>query len=297
MRIVCVPAYNEGKSITRVLTNILNQVDNTTRVIVVSDNSNDNTVARVQYLQDAHSNLYLIKNDKRYGKARAMNTVISMYPNAIILVHDGDLIALPGAIQRLFEAFKDHSMGIVSGRAVPVGNRTNTVQYWGYLMYEYTNHKLVIENISGQVLSIIGGFYAFRANAVKSVPERMVADDKFTAYKVYQSKYRSGYDSNAGVLITTPKTLRDLFIQLRRWTCGIHEFKSISSVDAPTLGKLYGISYLLNIIRAARFNPVVIFKVLTLGLFYTITDLVAWIAFRRGTLNHLWRQVASTKQL
>ncbi|MCK4364589.1 MAG: glycosyltransferase family 2 protein [Thermoplasmatales archaeon] len=69
---VIIPAYNEEKLISKTITTIPDFVD---QIIVVDDNSNDNTFKLVRSLQKKYSKkVFLIKHDKNLGVGGAIKT-------------------------------------------------------------------------------------------------------------------------------------------------------------------------------------------------------------------------------
>lgn len=110
LKIVCIPAYNEEKTIDNIVKRSLNFVD---KVIVCDDGSQDFTSKRAE-----QSGAVIIKHEKNKGKGAAFKSLFSYAKkiNADIMVTiDGDGQFLPEEINKLMNPIIEKNVDVVLG--------------------------------------------------------------------------------------------------------------------------------------------------------------------------------------
>ena len=108
--IACIPAFNEGKNIKKIILESLNHVNS---VIVCDDNSTDNTFAEAE-----SAGAYVIKHEQNMGKGAALQSLFKFarHSNAdIIVTIDGDAQFLPSEIPKLTAPIIEKKSDIVIG--------------------------------------------------------------------------------------------------------------------------------------------------------------------------------------
>ena len=109
-KIACIPAYNEGKIIKKLVGNISDYVD---KVIVCDDGSDDNT-----YSEAKSAGAVVLKHDQNVGKGVALKTLFdySKKNNAdLVVTIDGDGQFLPEEIPKIMKNVIDGTSDIVIG--------------------------------------------------------------------------------------------------------------------------------------------------------------------------------------
>ena len=121
---VVIPAYNEEKFIERKVKNIfeLDYPRNKLEVIVINDESTDNTENIVKKLQRRYRNLKLVSHGIRKGQAAAFNTGVRNSKGKFILLSDADSILDRNVLINALQSF-DHDIGAVCGRVKEVMNQ------------------------------------------------------------------------------------------------------------------------------------------------------------------------------
>ena len=110
LKIVCIPAYNEEKTIDNIVKRSLNFVD---KVIVCDDGSQDFTSKRAE-----QSGAVIIKHEKNKGKGAAFKSLFNYAKkiNADIMVTiDGDGQFLPEEINKLMNPIIEKNVDVVLG--------------------------------------------------------------------------------------------------------------------------------------------------------------------------------------
>ena len=108
--IACIPAYNEGPNIKKIIENVAKFVD---KVIVCDDGSNDNTV-----LEAENAGAYVIKSQKNKGKGAALQELFKFAKSSnvdimITIDADGQFVAdeIPLLLKPIIEEKSDIVVG------------------------------------------------------------------------------------------------------------------------------------------------------------------------------------------
>jgi chlorobactene glucosyltransferase len=115
---VCVPARNEQRDIEACLSSLLKQDYPNFEVIVVDDNSTDNTPGIIESLQKHHNNLVAIRGEALpsdwYGKPFALHQASQKARGEILLFTDADPVFQPWALTTAVRLMQKHHSDMVS---------------------------------------------------------------------------------------------------------------------------------------------------------------------------------------
>ncbi|APG61124.1 glycosyltransferase family 2 protein [Christiangramia salexigens] len=121
---IVIPAHNEGNFIGNTLESLVNQTKKPDRLIVVDDNSSDNTSRIAQTYAERYPFIELIKSKSSKEHAPGSKVINAFYKGYyhldedfdVICKFDADLIFPPNYLSRISEYFeKDTSAGMVGG--------------------------------------------------------------------------------------------------------------------------------------------------------------------------------------
>ncbi len=110
LKVACIPAYNEGKTIYSVIKNCLKYVD---KVIVCDDGSTDDT-----YEKSTNAGAVVLRNKKNSGKGAALKNLFEKARNIeadVVVTLDGDGQFLPEEIPKLIAPVIENRSDIVLG--------------------------------------------------------------------------------------------------------------------------------------------------------------------------------------
>lgn len=133
---VIMGVFNGEKTVERAILSILNGRYKDLEFIVVDDGSTDATYAILQRLAQNDNRLIVIKSDKNYGLASALNTALQASKGEYIARMDADDFSYPSRLVRQMEYLNTHSeIAFVCGGAMLFGEDGNV---WGERIYPQT---------------------------------------------------------------------------------------------------------------------------------------------------------------
>ena len=87
---IIVPVYNSEKYIDKCLESLVNQTLNNIEIIIVNDNSTDNSLSKINRYLDIYDNIILIDKKTNEGVSKARNDALKVAKGKYILFVDSD---------------------------------------------------------------------------------------------------------------------------------------------------------------------------------------------------------------
>src|SRR5258708_7412766 len=118
-------AYNEEANIARTINAVLKQGGPSSRIdeiIVVASGCTDRTVPIVAEIALNEMRVRLCVQEKREGKASAINLFLKEARSEVAILIGADIIPEEAAIENLCSPFLNPKIGMVGGRPVPVND-------------------------------------------------------------------------------------------------------------------------------------------------------------------------------
>lgn len=205
---ICIPAYNEGKNIKKILNALLKQRTKQIQInniIVVSSGSTDKTEQFVQEYCEKYPKFHLIREEERRGKASAINRFLEVVDDEVVVIESADTIPYPNMIEKLCTPFlRDKKIGMTGGAPIPV-NDPNT--FLGYIIHAWWWFHRNIPRF--------GEIIAFR-NIIGTLSRKTAVDEAYIQAKLAQLNYKLVHIDEARVRNKGPETVADLIKQRRR---------------------------------------------------------------------------------
>jgi cellulose synthase/poly-beta-1,6-N-acetylglucosamine synthase-like glycosyltransferase len=209
---ICIPAYNEEKSIAYVLKRVLNTVNNVgnkdfmvENVVVVSE-STDRTNEIVREFGKLDTRVKLLEGHKRLGLSGAISLFLKRIKSDVIVVIDADVFLSPNSLRALLLPFRKWlEVYATSGRKIPISNSPMVHAFWK------VHHELCL--LRPKLCSSI---IAFRGGIIKEIPRIFGTPDTYIQAVLERKGLRILYVPQARGLTLEPNTIRGFIAQRRR---------------------------------------------------------------------------------
>jgi hypothetical protein len=208
-------AYNEEANIANALESILAQkltAGGISELIVVASGCEDRTAAIVADLARRDPRVRLIEQERREGKASAINLFIAAARSPVLVMVSADVLVKDGTLDALLRNFADPEVGMVGGHPTPVNSEATFLGHAVHLQWRL--HDRIARHSPK-----LGEIVAFR-NVVPSIPLDTAVDEISIQALVTQLGYRLLYEPQAVVYNRGPTTVGDFMRQRRRIYAG-----------------------------------------------------------------------------
>jgi biofilm PGA synthesis N-glycosyltransferase PgaC len=212
---VGIMAYNEEGNIAHAIRTVLAQQPTSmqiTELLVVASGCTDGTTAIVAGLALADPRVRLILQERREGKASAVNLFIGAARSPILLMVGADVLVKDGTIDALLRHFQDPAVGMVGGHPIPVNDETTFLGHAVHLLWRL--HDRIARKSPK-----LGEIVAFR-NVVPSISLDSSVDEMSVQALITQLQYHLVYEPQAIVYNRGPATVGDFLRQRRRIHAG-----------------------------------------------------------------------------
>jgi glycosyltransferase involved in cell wall biosynthesis len=125
---VVIPAYNEVKTISTIITTVLAQPV-VQEAIVVDDGSNDGTWEAIQSAQREHGRVKALRHSQNLGKGAALRTGFAQATAPVVVIQDADVEYDPKEYSILLEPILQGKADVVFGSRF-LGGPHRVLYYW-----------------------------------------------------------------------------------------------------------------------------------------------------------------------
>jgi cellulose synthase/poly-beta-1,6-N-acetylglucosamine synthase-like glycosyltransferase len=286
---VGIPAYNEERTISRLLQSFLEQPTAgfvLKEIVVNARGSMDNTNARVQEAMRLDSRIRLISGTLREGKAAALTAILRSVKDDVMLFVDGDVVLERQAISILMRPLLlDHKVGICSGNTMPMKDKNGFFDFASFFIRSLHHELCAYLTSRGCAPKVNGTFFAIRRNIVDSFPYNVVSDDEYASLQAQKMGYRIAYVPEAMVYTRDPHTVTDFINWQRRIIAGQMYMKRHFNYQVPTMRPSVAVPSLLKLMNKQRRKLLSILAVFSLG---ALSYLLAFVASRRNEIPYTY---------
>ncbi len=286
-----ITAYNEEANIGKLLQQILDQrLDKVTitEIVVVASGCTDGTEAIAREFAGRDGRIRLLTQEKREGKASAMNFFIREAAEDVLILCSADLQPDLDAVEQLIAPFANPEMGMTGCQPVPV-NDENTFMGFAVHLQWALHHQL---NMSGGFKG--GEMVGFR-RLFERIPYHTAVDEASIEPIVRGQGYLVQYCPAAVVYNKGPENVADFLRQRRRIYAGHLDLQKLLGYKVSTMSGPKIISLLLKHMdwRPKRF--VWTWAVVMLEVYGRF---LGWRDYKTGAKNHtVWEIATTTKEL
>ncbi len=286
-----VPAYNEEGNIGKLLGALCEQRFDEgvvlEGVVVVASGCTDRTVAIVEGFCRDHDKIKVITEDKKSGKARAINYFMECVDSDILVLESADTIPCEGAINELVKPFCDGCVGLVGGRPVPVNSDRSIVGFAVHLIWELHHEIASVSPKAGECI-------AFK-NIFDSMPTDTATDEACLEAMIKASGYKLHYSPDAVFHNKGPETISDLIKQRVRIHIGHIHLAHVHSYRPSTAGNIPKIKYILKKMKRHPSKvPLILAAVFVEGYSMASARIKFYVL---GKNPYNWETVSTTKDL
>lgn len=229
---VLIPAHNEAKVIGKTLESILNLDYDKSKIeiIVINDNSSDNSAEILQKIKEDHPErlLKIINTDSLIGgrgKSNALNIGLAQSKGSLIAIYDADNTPEKKALKELvFAIIKDEKAGAVIGKFRCRNKNRN-------LLTKFIN----IEGIYFQWMAQAGRWQLFKLSTIpgtnfiirRSILDQLggwdtdaITEDTEISFRIYRLGYHIRFCPHSTSWEQEPETVSVWLKQRKRWVKG-----------------------------------------------------------------------------
>ena len=165
---VLIPCYNEEKTIKKIIEKILNVEVELHEIIVVDDNSFDNSRKIVEELSSTHKKIKFFKNNINLGKGSAIRLGLEKVSGDIVIFQDADLEYNPSEYNKLLLPFIETDADVVYGSRFLGGNYSRLHFFWHYIANKLlTTLCNVFTNLN--MTDMETGYKVFKMNILNNI--------------------------------------------------------------------------------------------------------------------------------
>ena len=233
-------AYNEESNIAALLEALLRQrtlLCSIDEIIVVASGCTDRTEEIVEFFAERNPLIELIVQERREGKASAINLFLSRARGDIAVIESADTIPHEDTIENLVSPFGNPKVGMTGARPIPINSPTSFMGYTSHLFWRL-HHEVALKQPK------LGELIALR-NIVNEIPADTAVDEASIEAIITDAGYRIHYAQDAIVNNKGPETISDFLKQRRRIMVGHKHLQDTRGYVVSTM-KITNLLYLFR---------------------------------------------------
>lgn len=282
-------AYNEEANIGRLLETVITQKFKEvalTEIVVVASGCTDNTEAVVLEWTKRDSRIRLISQEKRMGKASAINDYLPKAQEKILVLCSADLLPEPEAIERLVAPFADPEVGMTSSRPVPVNDASLFMGYAAHMLWGL-HHAINMKSFkAGEMIAIRKIF--------ERIPYHTAVDEASMEPVIRGQGYQAQYVPKAIVYNKGPETLADFLRQRRRIYAGHLAVRDTLGYNVSTMS---GRKILMTLLQNLDWRPKQFAWTWSIVGLEVYGRLLGLRDYKKRRDHAVWEMATTTKQL
>lgn len=274
---VVIAAHNEGERIAARLDNLLAQDfdHQRLRIVLVSDGSQDDTLAVAQAWQQAHAAdiaMSVIEQQPSQGKPAALNRALATIDEALVVFADARQRFAPDVITRLVENFADPQVGACSGELLFDAGDDGDIGEAAGLYWRLEKGIRQDQALTGSVMGVTGAIYALRRELFRPLPTNTLVDDLATPLRVMAAGYRVVFDGRARAWDQPPAQGAQEYRRKLRTLAGV--WQCVPAALRLVVAGQVGLA--LRFVAHKLSRLLVPWAMLVLLLGCTVSDVLAW---------------------
>lgn len=289
---VGIMAYNEEANIESTLRAVLTQEGPSMyieEILVVASGCTDRTIPIVTAIAEQEPRVRLYIQEKREGKASAINLFLKRAVSEVAVLIGADVIPHESAIEQLCAPFKNPKIGMVGGRPVPVNDPVTFMGHTVHLLWRLHDKVARVHPKLGEVI-------AFR-NVISGIPANSAVDEISIQALISQLGYELIYQPACIVYNKGPLTMRDFLKQRRRIYAGHLTVRTQQNYEACTMKVAPIVRQLFSCQDFAMSSPTQTLWTIGAITLEGYARIQGYYDYLRKREHHIWQMVDSTKDL
>ncbi len=221
---ILVPCHNEDMIIRNTCENLQNLDYLNYRVLFIDDASTDHTAEIIREYVEEIPYLHLLVLDDTRGKAKALNSALSIVTTPLVLVLDADTILNKNALKHLASPFiLKRNIGAVTANVFPKDRKT----FWEKLQTaEFASIIGLIkrsQSLWGSIFTVSGCSTMYHTDVLRKVggfSHYTATEDIDISWRIQRTSNRVLFEPKAIAYISVPKSLKQYIMQRKRWVLG-----------------------------------------------------------------------------
>ena len=224
---IIIPAYNEEKNIYNVIKSAATQTILPNKIIVIDDNSSDNTLKECLRAQKDFENVKIISQKENKGKAYNITQVFKKVNlDKITIILDADTFISSDYIEKILPAFRDEKVVIVTGTSLPLRQKGffgNLLYHGSMFTYSFFCFRKQAQSYRNAISVVTGDSAAYRTsflNKIGGLPQGTQTEDMDVTWIALEMGNKIHYQKNALARSFDAGTLKGGWKQITRWFSG-----------------------------------------------------------------------------
>ena len=128
---IIIPCFNEEKTISNLVGQVLKAlIDMKKQIVIVDDCSTDNTFKILQELSALDKSIIIESHSSNQGKGAAIRTALLSVTGDIVIIQDADLEYNPSEFPKLLKPILDGNADVVYGSRFKSGDAARVIYFW-----------------------------------------------------------------------------------------------------------------------------------------------------------------------
>lgn len=226
---IIVPVWNEEKTLEDTIDALLRLracYRGDMEIIVIDDNSSDNSLSIARSYEAAYSCVRCFLKDAEcgQGKSESLNQGIAAAVYDIVGCVDADSYPEPEALNHMAEEFRDPRVGAVTTKLV-VNKPKKAVEWFQQIEYVFSNFTLMAFDSLDAIYITRGPLSLYRKDVMQRIngflPTGVTpTEDMEITFRIRKAGYTIRGSKKARVYTSVMKSWRSLFWQRMRWNRG-----------------------------------------------------------------------------
>lgn len=283
-------AYNEENNIGKLLDILISQKENNYQlleIIVIASGCTDKTISIVKEYQQKNEKIKLLVQQKREGKASAINLFLKNAKGEIIVLQSADILCEKDALDKIVLPFKDKKVGAVACKIV--------CEYSGnFLTKFYTKIFWELHHYISQISPKCGEMLAFR-NVLPEIAYNTATDETYIIAMLVQLGYKLYYAEEVLVFNKGAASLKEIILQRRRHLAGYIHLKKTLNYLPQTMNNFLVLKFLFLKLKPKFWELPLVTIVILIEIYARFLALYDWYIKKKNP--YIWEVAQSTKKL